>query len=162
MKRFMYIFTLVATTLAISLHAGSASPWNETSNKAFKLPSKDKDKLNNILRSAKALIIKNSPDITTDWFNNYTKSSVYTGAYDLFNKTAKELSEQIGRADMSLSGMLSSLTWRERLEQLKESILSIVIALDANKAYAQARSMATYVIATLNDLIADINRKSTK
>lgn len=173
MKRHILIFTAIfGITLGNLLHAivmmpanMVSKPWTEQTNKAYKLPSNDKEKLNKLFESGRIMILKDDPKKPSNtlalnkWAEQIMSSPPYVDAEKSFYKTVKELDKQIDEVKLSVRGYLSGLSWKERLEQLKESLFSILFELDPNTTVPLTRNVAQEFTLYINDLIGKIDQK---
>lgn len=141
-----YLTYALLATVTFGLQA--AKPWVGKTTQTAQLPQKDKDKLNTLLESAQAVLSAQNEE-TEDYKKNST----------LFNKTLGELSAQVDSITSStgsLSGMLSSLNWTQRLEELKNS-LNYILG-EVNKTTAM-RINKQNLINGLSEEISKINNK---
>lgn len=173
MKRHILIFTAIFGIASgnvlhaiVMMPANMVSkPWTVQTNKAYKLPSNDKDKLNKLLESGRIMILKDDPKKPSNtldlnkWAEQIMSSPPYVDAEKTFYKTAKELDKQIDEVKLSVRGYFSGLSWQERLEQLKESLFSILFELDPNTTVPLTRNVAKEFTLYINDLIGKIDQK---
>ena len=122
MKKLVLAVMLLVGTASLNALAPALAPWLDQHNKAFQLPSKDKDKLQIISNT-----VANPAKAVTGGTKGLSQA-VNTLAY---NTAVKDLSSQIDRVKLSMSGIMSSLSWRERLQALKESLSFIQPTNDA-------------------------------
>lgn len=137
MKKLLLAITLLVGTAGLN----AAAPWSQPGKNAFQLPGKDKEKLQIILNAA------GTATPSTGAASNLGASISALG----YKTAVTDLKAQIDRVKLSLSGMISSLSWRERLEALKVSLGYI--------KSIQQRSISPSIKADIEALENQINQK---
>jgi hypothetical protein len=105
MKRLFLTFISVSSLIV-------AQPWHEANHTTYRLPNKDKEKLDMILLAIQGL---QDSQAGSEEFKSYNK---------MYTENSKELHAQIERAHkgVSLSGWISNLSSKERILALKKSL----------------------------------------
>jgi hypothetical protein len=120
-------------------------PWVASNSLSSKLPKKDKQKLEALLASAEGLL--------------EAEGNAAQEHRDRFNATWKALSDQIGRSNwnVSITGRLAGIEWRDRLLGLRTSLQYILGSVNTKNAYNQQALRG--VVDAIAELISKINGK---
>lgn len=105
--------------------APTPPPWVQPSNDASKLPSKDKEKLQILLDFPGKM-----ETLTKNYRNRIIKDDEYRAELakeeKKFLATVADLKKQIDGVKLSLSGIISSLSWQKRVNALGDSLKYIL------------------------------------